>query len=69
MNYPIGRQVAEAEQWVREMQTAASKPGRGQELARYRLGVSESIVTTLKWCRDNADELKAYRQFKGQSAG
>ena len=67
MTVPIGRQINEAEQWARELTDAASKPGKGQELARYRHEVAEAIVTTLQWCRDNADELREFRKAKGRT--
>lgn len=69
MTVSISHQINEAEQWAREMQDAAAKPGKGQELARYRHEVSKAIATTLRWCRDNADELRAYRKSKGQADG
>lgn len=67
MTLPISRQITEAEHWLRQMQTEAAKPGKGQELARYRFEAAQSIVTTLKWCKDNVDELKAFRKAKGQA--
>lgn len=67
MTIPIGRQIAEAEQWQRQMQTEAAKPGKGQELARYRLEAAQAIVTTLRWCRDNSDELRDLKKAKGQA--
>lgn len=67
MNLPIARQIAEAEQWVREMQNEAAKVGKGQELALYRRDVAQAIVTTLCWCRDNADELRDFRKAKRES--
>ena len=67
MTTPIGRQINEAEQWVRELTDPAGKPGKGQELARYRHEVAQAIVTTLRWCRDNADDIREFRKSKGDA--
>lgn len=63
---PISQMIAEAEQWLRTRQDEAAKPGKGQGLAQHRLELTTGIVTILKWSRDNAEELRAYRIEKGQ---
>lgn len=67
MKLPISQMIAEAEQWQREAQNAAAKPGKGQGLAQHRTELCAGIVAILKWSRDNADELRAFRLAKGQT--
>lgn len=69
MTLPIGRQIAEAEHWQRQVQTEAAKPGKGQELARYRHEAAQAIVATLKWCRDNSEGIRAYCAAHKQEGG
>lgn len=64
---PIAQMISEAEQWQRQAQTDAAKPGKGQGLAQHRAEMATGIVTLLKWSRDNAEELRAYRNKKGQA--
>lgn len=64
---PISQMIAEAEQWQRNLQTDAAKPGKGQGLAQHREQLAAGIVAILKWSRDNADELRAFRMQKGQT--
>lgn len=61
---PIVHQIAEATAWVTEAQRDAAKPGKGQELARLRLERSRAILTTLEWCRDNADDIREFRKLR-----
>ena len=60
MNPSIHRQITEAQAWVRGAQNDAAKPGKGQELARMRLENAQAILSTLEWCRDNAERLRAF---------
>lgn len=64
---PISQMIAEAEQWLRTRQDEAAKLGKGQGLAQHRLELTTGIVAILKWSRDNAEELRAYRLAKGQT--
>lgn len=64
---PISQMIAEAEQWLRTRQDEAAKPGKAQSLAQHRLELTTGIVAILKWSRDNADELRAYRMQKGKT--
>ena len=64
---PIAHQIAEAKAWVANAQTDAARPGKGRELARLRLERSQAILTTLEWCRDNTDRIRAFEASKGAS--
>lgn len=57
---PIAHQIAEAQAWVTGAQNDAARPGKGQELARLRLERSQAILSTLEWCRDNAERIRAF---------
>lgn len=57
----IAQVLAEIDQSIREMQTEAAKPGKGQALAQLRLERRQAAATVLRWCRDNSEGLRAYR--------
>lgn len=59
MTPTLAQQVAEAQQWVRELQTAASKPGKSQALAQLRLANAQAIVETLHKAETNPAQLPA----------
>ena len=60
MTPSIHHQITEAQAWVRGAQNDAARPGKGQELARMRLENAQAILSTLEWCRDNAERLRAF---------
>lgn len=64
----IHQQIAEAEQWVREAATAAAKPGKGQELARYRHEAAQGIVRTLEFCREHEADIRQFMATKRSNA-
>lgn len=61
MTVPITHQIAELEAVLRERQSESAKPGKGQELARLRLERTQAALTTLVWCRDNSERIRAAR--------
>lgn len=65
----IAQVLTEMDQSIREMQTEAAKPGKHQSLALLRLERREAAATFLRWCRDNADEIREYRKAKGHTNG
>lgn len=64
---PISQMIAEAEQWHRANQDAAAKPGKGQELARFRMERSGNILTILTWFRDDGDDYREFLKAKRHS--
>jgi hypothetical protein len=62
----ISQAITEIEQSVREMQTEAAKPGKGQALAQMRLDRRQAALKAIVWCRDNSDEIREFRKAKGQ---
>lgn len=62
MTATISQQIEEARQSLREIATLAAKAGRDQSLNQHRSQLRQAILETLEWCRNNADELRAYRK-------
>lgn len=68
MSLTIHQQITEAEQWEREMATAAARPGKGQELARYRQEAAQGIVATLKFNRQHEADIRQFMATKRSRA-
>jgi hypothetical protein len=62
----ISQLIEEARQSLREIATLAAKPGKDQSINQHRMALREGIQDVLEWCRDNADEIREYRNAKGQ---
>lgn len=57
----IAQQITEAEAWVRQHQTGAAKPGKGQSQAQHRLECATAALATLKWCQSNSELVRAVK--------
>jgi len=57
INLPM--QITEAEAHARELQTAASRSGKGQSAAMLRYRSALAIISTLHWIKDHEPAIKA----------
>lgn len=61
MTATITQQIEEQRQCLREIGALVARGGKGQSLAQHRQEIQQAILTTLEWCRDHSEELRAFR--------
>ncbi|GEM_PF-5627047 len=66
MKPTIAQMIAEQRQCLSEIGNMVAKGGKGQSLAQHRQELQQAILGVLEWCRDNSEEIRKYREAKGQ---